>query len=296
MCGICGFITKRKIPIDLLKKMNDTMIHRGPDDAGAEIFHADSQYENRSKYYVGMAHRRLSIIDLSVNGHQPMWSTDGRKVIVFNGEIYNYKKLKQELSDYRYKSDSDTEVILAAYQKWGDDFVKKIQGMFGLALYDLNRHKLILARDHIGKKPLYYWDNGDEIYFASELKPIMELPWFNKKINKRVMARYLTQLYINAPETIFTDVYKVEPGSTVTINVEADKIYKVKEKFWDVNDSYKSASHNPVISFADAKSRLKELLRESVKKRLESDVPIGCLLSGGVDSSIVSAVAQELPV
>lgn len=294
MCGICGFITKRKIPIELLEKMNDTMIHRGPDDAGAEIFHADSQYENRSKYYVGMAHRRLSIIDLSVNGHQPMWSTDGRKVIVFNGEIYNYKKLKQELSDYRYKSDSDTEVILAAYQKWGDDFVKKIQGMFGLALYDLNIHKLILARDHIGKKPLYYWDNGDEIYFASELKPIMELPWFNKKINKRVMARYLTQLYINAPETIFTDVYKVEPGSTVTINVEADKIYKVKEKFWDVNDSYKSASHNPVISFADAKSRLKELLRESVKKRLESDVPIGCLLSGGVDSSIVSAVAQEV--
>ena len=172
-----------------------------------------------------------------------MWSSDGKTVIVFNGEIYNFKQLKEELPEYEYKSDTDTEVILAAYQKWGSGFIKKIQGMFGIAIYDINAGILILARDHIGKKPLYYWQKDDEFYFSSELKPLMELPWFEKNINKAVLARYMFQLYINAPDTIFENVYKVEPGSTVTIQV-GETLRTTNEKFWDVNSSFVIAYDN----------------------------------------------------
>lgn len=288
MCGICGFVSKRNISEELLEKMNNTMVHRGPNDAGVQIFKT-----LQSDYNIGLAHRRLSIIDLSEKGHQPMWSSDGKTVIVFNGEIYNFKQLKEELPEYEYKSDTDTEVILAAYQKWGSGFIKKIQGMFGIAIYDINAGILILARDHIGKKPLYYWQKDNEFYFSSELKPLMELPWFEKNINKAVLARYMFQLYINAPDTIFENVYKVEPGSTVTIQV-GETLRTTNEKFWDVNSSFVIAYDNQIKSFDEAKSELKELLKESVRKRLVSDVPIGCLLSGGVDSSLVSAVAQEV--
>lgn len=288
MCGICGFVSKRNISEELLEKMNNTMVHRGPNDAGVQIFKT-----LQSDYNIGLAHRRLSIIDLSEKGHQPMWSSDGKTVIVFNGEIYNFKQLKEELPEYEYKSDTDTEVILAAYQKWGSGFIKKIQGMFGIAIYDINAGILILARDHIGKKPLYYWQKDDEFYFSSELKPLMELPWFEKNINKAVLARYMFQLYINAPDTIFENVYKVEPGSTVTIQV-GETLRTTNEKFGDVNSSFVIAYDNQIKSFDEAKAELKELLKESVRKRLVSDVPIGCLLSGGVDSSLVSAVAREV--
>ena len=151
MCGICGFISKRSITLDQLKAMNDTMYHRGPNDSGEEIFEA------KEGYCVGMAQRRLSILDLSMLGHQPMHSANERLVISYNGEIYNFLELREELKEYPFKSHCDTEVILAAYLKWGISCIDRFQGMFAISLYDRETNELYLVRDRIGKKPLYYW-------------------------------------------------------------------------------------------------------------------------------------------
>ena len=151
MCGICGFVSRRDIRLAQLKKMNDTMYHRGPDDSGEEI------YEASDGYLVGFAQRRLSILDLSPLGHQPMHSGNRRVSVVYNGEIYNFRELKEELADYPFRSNCDTEVILAAYLKWGIDCVKRMNGMFAIALFDRENGTVYLARDRIGKKPLYYW-------------------------------------------------------------------------------------------------------------------------------------------
>ena len=156
MCGICGFISRKDITRDQLKAMNDTMVHRGPNDSGEELFDAAGGYT------VGMAHRRLSILDLSMLGHQPMHSCDDRLVIVYNGEIYNFLELKEELKDYPFRSNCDTEVILAAYLKWGISCIDRFQGMFAIALYDKKTDVLYLVRDRIGKKPLYYWMDGEK--------------------------------------------------------------------------------------------------------------------------------------
>ena len=186
MCGICGFISKKCISLQELKYMNDTMYHRGPNDSGAEIF------EGFGGYYVGLAQRRLSILDLSMLGHQPMHSANDRLVITYNGEIYNFLELREELKDYPFKSQCDTEVILAAYLKWGISCIDHFQGMFAIALYDKETRELYLVRDRIGKKPLYYWIDGDNLVFASELKPIIEYPGFPRKIRKDVIKRYST--------------------------------------------------------------------------------------------------------
>lgn len=209
MCGICGFISKKQITLEQLKNMNDTMHHRGPNDSGEEIFQASHGYN------VGMAQKRLSILDLSMLGHQPMYSTDKRIVIVYNGEIYNFLELRSKLKGYPFKSNCDTEVILAAYLKWGISCVDKFQGMFAFALFDKETNELYLARDRIGKKPLYYWLDKDNIVFASELKPIMEFPEFPRQIRRDVIKRYMFQQCVNEPYSIFENVYKVEPGSVI---------------------------------------------------------------------------------
>ena len=170
MCGICGFVSRQQISLEQLRQMNDTMRHRGPNDSGEEIF------AGRDGYSVGLAQRRLSILDLSVLGHQPMHSSDDRLVIAYNGEIYNFLELRKELSAYPFKSQCDTEVILAAYLKWGISCIERFQGMFAIALYDREKEELYLVRDRIGKKPLYYWLEGDNLVFASELKPLMACP------------------------------------------------------------------------------------------------------------------------
>ena len=159
MCGICGFYTKKDIRIEQLKRMNDTMVHRGPDDSGEELFDA------KDGYRVGLAQRRLSILDLSPRGHQPMHAADERVILVFNGEIYNFEELKKQLPDYPFRSRCDTEVLLAAYETWGLSFVDKCNGMFAIALYDRQDGSLYLIRDRIGKKPLYYWEDG-KIWFS----------------------------------------------------------------------------------------------------------------------------------
>ena len=287
MCGICGYISKKHIDEETLRMMNDSMIHRGPDDSGVEIY---GMHGSMQGFSVGFAHRRLSIIDLSPLGHQPMHSADKRISVVFNGEIYNFPELKKELSDYPYRSNSDTEVIIAAYLKWGKEFVKKLNGMFAIALFDRESQEIILIRDRIGKKPLYYEIEGDNLYFASELKPLMLRPGFSKKIRTDVLSRYLLQQYINAPDTIFESVYKLEPGAILTFGREGIKI----DKYWDIATVYNRMRENPVKDFNEAKNELKRLLAEAVRCRMISDVPLGAFLSGGYDSSLMTAIAQEI--
>ena len=294
MCGISGFISKKRISADELRNMNDTMYHRGPDDNGVEI------YEGSSGYGVGMAQRRLSIQDLSPMGHQPMDSKDGRLSIVFNGEIYNFLELREELKGfYDFKSTCDTEVILASYLKWGIDCVNRFNGMFAIALFDREEQKVFLLRDRIGKKPLYYeiCDEGDGegIVFASELKPIMARPGFEKKINTKIISRYLYQQYINAPETIFDNVYKLEPGAVLTFSLKNPKGKQIEVgKYWDISKIYHDMQKNPVKDYGEAKEELKGLLKNAVRMRMISDVPLGAFLSGGYDSSLMTAMAQEI--
>ncbi|MBE5831823.1 MAG: asparagine synthase (glutamine-hydrolyzing) [Butyrivibrio sp.] len=284
MCGICGYISKKRITEDELRIMNDTMYHRGPNDSGVAI------YEGRDGYSIGLAQRRLAILDLSPLGHQPMYSANGRISIVFNGEIYNFLELKEELNDYPYKSTCDTEVIIAAYLKWGIHMVDHIHGMFAIALYDRDTEDVYLIRDRIGKKPLFYWLDNGNIVFGSELKPIMKCPGFKGRIRKQVLPRYLYNQYIVAPETIFQDVYKLEPGTILKFKNGNIK----KWKYWDIKEVYARESKNPVTSYEEAKEGLKQRLRSSVAGRMIADVPLGTFLSGGYDSSLVTAIAQEL--
>jgi len=290
MCGICGFVSKKAITVNQLTEMNDTIIHRGPDDSGVEI------YDANDGYYVGFAQRRLSILDLSPLGHQPMHSkveaasTVSRISVVFNGEIYNFQDIKEELADYSFESTCDTEVIIAAYLKWGKDCFGKFNGMFAIALYDRATGEVILARDRIGKKPLYYWYEENNLVFASELKPIMHHPDFEKRINEKVLSRFIYQQCIMNPDTIFANVYKLEPGTFLVIkngNIS-------KEKFWDIYSTYIKNANNLINDYEEAKNLLKEQLVESVKRRMISDVPLGAFLSGGYDSSLVTAIAQSI--
>lgn len=285
MCGISGFISKKRITVEQLIAMNDTMLHRGPDDSGAEIFAAADGYS------VGLAQRRLSIMDLSPLGHQPMHAADGRVSIVYNGEIYNFKELKQELSGYPFRSQCDTEVILAAYEKWGIGCVERFNGMFAIALFDRETQELYLVRDRIGKKPLYYWKDGENLVFASELKPIMACPGFPKKIDRSVLPTYLYQQYIPEPDTIFENVKKLEPGTILRFCAQGGDMENVC--YWSIADSYQKGIADPVTDYGEAKEQLKSLLQKSVRRRMEADVPLGAFLSGGYDSSLVTALAQE---
>lgn len=287
MCGICGFCSKKSLTKEQLIVMNDSMIHRGPDDAGVELF------EGKNGYSVGMAHRRLSILDLSQSGHQPMDSIDGRLIIVFNGEIYNFNELRDELQDYPYRSKSDTEVILASYIKWGKnptEWLSRLNGMFAIALYDREEDSLLLVRDRIGKKPLYYWLDGENLVFASELKPIMLYPGFMPQINYEIMHRYLLQCYINAPDTVFRNVYKLEPGSFLVFNGGMLEV----QKYWDIQTEYRRGTQNRICDYNEAKEGLKKRIIKATEDRMVADVPVGTFLSGGYDSSLVTAVAQSL--
>lgn len=283
MCGICGFVSKQNITLEQLKNMNDTMHHRGPDDGGEEIF------PMKDGYSIGMAQRRLSILDLSPSGHQPMHSPDKRISVVYNGEIYNFQELKKELTDYPFVSTCDTEVIIAAYLKWGIDCIHRFNGMFAICLYDREDDEIYLVRDRIGKKPLYYEADKGNLVFASELKAIMARPGFQKEIHREVLSRYLFQQYINAPDSIFKNVYKLEPGSILRFCRGEIKIWK----YWDIKKIYHKMQQAPVTDYEQAKTELKELLKKAVAARMIADVPLGAFLSGGYDSSLMTAIAQE---
>ena len=281
MCGICGYISSKSIDEDTLILMNNSMYHRGPDDSGA------IQFNNN---HIGLAHRRLSIIDLSPQGHQPMFSSDGMKIVVFNGEIYNYTELKQELicANFRFKSNSDTEILLAAYEYWGFNCVDKLSGMFSFVIYDMNKNILFGARDRFGKKPLYYYHVETEFVFSSELKPIMLYPFFKKELNTSVLGRYLCNGYILPPDRIFKSTHQLPPGHKFIFSDDKLEI----SCYWNPVTAYKSHSKELIFDFQEAKNALKGVINSSVKQRLISDVPLGTFLSGGIDSTLITAIAQ----
>ena len=276
MCGITGLISINFRKNDLVK-MTDSLTHRGPNASGY-FFDQDKG--------VALGHRRLSIIDLSSKANQPMTSHCGRYIMVYNGEIYNFKDLANKLKKTNWKTSSDSEVILEAFVAWGIDFAYQLNGMFAIAIYDKKEDKLFLLRDRIGIKPLYYFYDERDFIFSSELKAILAIKK-NLEINKESIYAYLHLGYIPSNYCIYENTYKVKPGSYITF-----KDNKIHEEFFWKPEKYISSSVH--TGFIQTKKKLKSLLQKSVERRLVSDVPLGTFLSGGTDSSLVTAVAQEL--
>jgi asparagine synthase (glutamine-hydrolysing) len=285
MCGINGIAYKHgqvhdeKLMLSLLDKMNDAIIHRGPDDAGT--------YSDDSSVAMGM--RRLSVIDLST-GHQPISNEKNTITIIFNGEIYNYKKLREELvaEGVSFTTSSDTEVILKLYEKHGEKCVERLNGMFAFSIHDTIRKKVFIARDRFGEKPLYYSMSKGMFIWASELKSIVKIDPELKQISPQALSSYFALSYIPAPLTIYRNVFKLKPGYTLTLDTVS--MTTDIRKYWDINLSQDENQ----LSYDEAKKQLRTLLFDSIEKRMISDVPLGVFLSGGVDSSIVAAVMSKV--
>ncbi len=278
MCGIAGFTQfhQQQGSIDSLKAMGERIFHRGP-DAGGEYL-TDK---------VGLCHRRLAIIDLSEAGVQPMKSADEQVVIAFNGEIYNFLELREELilQGVEFKSHTDTEVILALYQTIGIKLLDKINGMFAFAIWDNIKQELFVARDRIGKKPLYYSFFNNDLVFASELKAMLALPSIPKDIRLDAVHDFFAYQYIPDPKTIFQGIHKLEPGHYFTVNENGIK----KQQYWDISFAQTSNESEQVL-----KEKTQALARSCTKQRMISDVPLGAFLSGGVDSSGVVALMAKI--
>ena len=211
MCGINGIISKDKNKDKLIKSMNEKILHRGPDAEGIFV-----------EGDVALGQRRLSIIDLA-GGNQPIYNEDKSILIMYNGEVYNYKELKEELTEYKFETESDTEVVLHGYEKWGHDLPKKLRGMFAYAIYDKNKGEIFISRDQFGIKPLYYYHDGDTILFGSEIKSFLACPKFKKVLNKELLGAYLTFSFTPTDETFFKGVYRLPSGHSMTIDVKKRK-------------------------------------------------------------------------
>lgn len=271
MCGIAGYWGEGDE--NVLSSMIDAVSYRGPDDKGVFV-----------KDKIGLAHRRLSIIDTTTSGHQPMSNEEGTIFIVFNGEIYNYKTLKSSLtSNHSFIGNSDTEVILHLYEEKGEEVFSLIQGMFAIALYDSNKNILYLARDRMGKKPLYWSLQDSNLIFGSELKVLMKHPLFKKEIDIESVNKYFAYEYIPTPFSIFKKTFKLEPGTFLAWDGKAI----TKNVFWEPTFSPKNKS------FDDSKLSLENAIKSAVEDRLVSDVPIGVFLSGGLDSSTIAYYASK---
>ncbi|WP_169754217.1 asparagine synthase (glutamine-hydrolyzing) [Campylobacter curvus] len=285
MCGIAGFVDFRKrLDRADLVDMTDALSYRGPDDSGYEIYKNDF-------FHVGLGHRRLSILDLSPFGHQPMRYEN--LSIVFNGEIYNFKDIRAELIKFNYKfsSNSDTEVILKAFHKWGKECLNKFRGMWAFAIYDSAKEELILCRDRMGVKPLYHYQDGDKFLFSSELKSFHKISSFIKKENPQSVYLYFKYGYIPTPHTIFENTCKLEPGTILTINKNQNI---KKDVYWDAFE-YSYDGYKRVEFYQKEDNVLKNLhsiLIEAFGLRMISDIPVGVFLSGGIDSSLVASVLQ----
>jgi len=285
MCGIVGFLTSKVSDIpdyEILRRMREILVHRGPDDLGEYIRSLDDQGP-----FVFFGHRRLSIIDLS-GGHQPLSNEDGTVWVIFNGEIYNFKELRSELKilGHQFKTSSDTEVIAHAYEEYGEDCFQRLNGMFAIGIWDELNHRLILARDRLGKKPLYYASMDGTFLFASELKAILAYPHFSRKIAPLSLMKYLFYEFIPCPHTIFNGAQKLPPASYL---IWEKKRIEIKGYWSPFN--LEGIENN--LTEKEAEYRLLELLNQSVKRRLISDVPLGIFLSGGIDSSAIAALAQK---
>jgi asparagine synthase (glutamine-hydrolysing) len=285
MCGINGIIFCGDNPNNSissqLTKMNELIIHRGPDDDGFFI-------KNTKEFSIGMAMRRLSIIDLT-SGAQPMSSEDEKITIVFNGEIYNYRELKKDLiaKGVKFTTNSDTEVILKLYENFGTSAFGKLDGMFAFSIYDENLSKVFIARDFFGEKPLYYFKTNKGFYWGSELKSIVSIFSNKPSISKTGLNLYFRLTYIPAPFTIYENIFKLEANHFIEIDCK-DNSYTIQSIL-----NQPAEGIDPEIKFEEAKTKTRELVNQSVISRAVSDVPIGTFLSGGVDSSIVSAILAE---
>jgi len=273
MCGICGFIRDSEVEscdLETIKKMNQAIYHRGPDDEGYFV-------ENN----VALGVRRLSIIDL-FRGHQPVYNENGMILIIFNGEIYNFKELRIDLEKrgHRFSTNTDTEVIVHLYEDFGFDCLKRLNGMFAFAIYDKTEDLLFVARDRLGIKPLHYYFNGKVFVFGSELKSLLQFPGLPREIDLKSLNKYLTFEYVPAPNTIYKNIYKLQPGHYLIFKNGRLLI----KRYWNL--SYKD---KPIKSKDECIEKLKWYIDDSVRKRMISDVPLGSFLSGGIDSSLITA-------
>ncbi len=303
MCGVAG-IFNRKGPINPvdMEKMLNTIRHRGPDDSGMVCFQSKKQtYHSLTRvngnvlspsenFDIILGHVRLSIIDLSTAGHQPMGSSDGRTWITFNGEIFNYKQIRSQLEKlgYIFKSKTDTEVLLYAYKEYGESCLEKLRGFFAFCIYDMEKKKLFIARDRLGLKPLkYYWD-GASFAFASELKALLQLPWITREADPTAIDQYLTLRYVLPPLTGIKGVKKLPAGCCLTINLDNPSNGPIIRRYWLPEFRPKTN-----LSYEEAVEQSKKLLEESINIRLMSDVPLGIFLSGGIDSSAIVALLRN---
>lgn len=281
MCGIAGIYSKKRLPIPELEKrlsdMRGTLVHRGPDEEGMYV---------SPDLACGLAFRRLSIIDL-ISGSQPITNEDGTVFIVCNGEIYNYRQLRHSMENrgHVFHTNSDVEVINHLYEEYANEFASHLHGMFGLAVYDQNRHRLILSRDRFGEKPLYVYENGDLVVFASEMKAIIASGLFVRELNPVGESLYFSFGYIPAPYTIYRNVFKVlQSGSVEYGNGQVQK-----KQYWTISPTKKYS-----LSFRECMEETRELLTRAVSSQLMSDVPLGLYLSGGMDSSILLLLMHQI--
>lgn len=289
MCGIAGFLGQTRFRNrhefeTMAVRMAQTLAHRGPDASGVWI-DLDSN--------IALAHRRLSVLDLSPEGGQPMVSASGRFVVVFNGEIYNFKELRAELQPHRFRGSSDTEVMLSAFERWGvEDAVRRFNGMFAFAVWDRKQRLLCLGRDRLGEKPLYYTQTGGGFLFGSELKALRTHPGFRGSIDRGSLALFLCHGYVPAPYSIYSNVKKLAPGTLLVIDGKGKELAQII--YWSATDVVERGCASPLsVGEQEAEQRLEALLSDSVKRRMMSDVPLGAFLSGGIDSSLVVALMRQ---
>jgi asparagine synthase (glutamine-hydrolysing) len=291
MCGITGFIElndcDREPRLETLARMNSRLAHRGPDDGGVWSDPANGVY---------LGHRRLSILDVSSLGHQPMASACGRYILVYNGELYNFRDLRKTLESLgrRFRGHSDTEVLVEAIAQWGiPDVLQRLNGMFALAVWDRHARRLVLARDAVGIKPLYYGWGRECLLFASELKSLREHPSFSGSINREALTQFLRHGYIPAPHSIYQDIYKLPPGCWVSLTLPIRSRDIEPSAWWCLDDAVSQGAAEPFSGTPqEAIAELDRLLRDAVGLQMVSDVPLGALLSGGIDSSTVVALMQ----
>ena len=285
MCGITGFVDfSFTSDLDVLRKMNDVLIHRGPDDSGLHIF-------NNEEAVVGIGHRRLSILDLSEAGHQPMFDISKRYCIAFNGEVYNYREIKEELvsKGYSFFSETDTEVVLKSFIEWREKCVEKFIGMFAFSIFDDSEKKLYLFRDRAGVKPLYYYSRNSLFMFSSEIKSFHQNREFSKTIDNEALSEFFNKGYISFPKTIFADTFKLEPGNILIFNIKNRRLEKIQ--YWSPVDVYNEPKIK--IDYKSALDEFERILISSFNYRMISDVPVGVFLSGGYDSTAVAALIQK---
>ncbi|MGA3201128.1 MAG: asparagine synthase (glutamine-hydrolyzing) [Bryobacteraceae bacterium] len=278
MCAICGIVNfdhSETVDPAIVAKMTRTLVHRGPDDDGLFV-----------EGQAGLGFRRLSIIDLS-GGRQPIFNEDGSMAIIFNGEIYNYRDLAAKLcaAGHTFKTRSDTETILHAYEQYGDDCVLHLRGMFAFAIWDRRRRRLLMARDRLGIKPLYYYRNARFLAFASEIKALLEIPGVPRDVNPDALDQFLSLRYVPGPRTMFKGVLRLQPGHTLVV----DHAGVHTRKYWDIDYSIRTSASPRQIA-----ANFEELLEESVRLRLISEVPLGVFLSGGLDSSAILAITNKV--